>query len=296
MKKISIYSVILFLAMIFPAFAAPPAPPVVEEIVIATGKSAGTYHKIFTDIAAAVSSPPLRAIPDGDSITNLEMLMNNKCNLAFVQMDILFAKKMIENDPEIDSVKTFMTLYPAEVHFITAANNSYINKFSDLGNKRIGVFGGANYSIKVLVAKTGVRPIQITEYPDPKTLVAALASGNVDAIVAAGGQPIEWVRSLDRSYKFVPFDRFDQVKDVYSRSVLDYSNMTGSGAATVAVQSLIVTLDYKTKKRVESLSNFRKTLFANIDEIRETTGSHKKWRVINPRDKGAWQYFEGVKK
>lgn len=282
--------ILLALALVLYASVALAAGPQ-GEIVVATGKGGGTYSQIYKDIQAVNTTHTLKEIPDGDSITNLELLMSNGCNLAFVQMDILYAKKMVENDPEIDAVKTFMTLYPAEIHFIALSNNPYVNNYSDIANKKVGIFGGAKYSMKVLGAKTNVRPMITNEYDNPKALIAALDKGEIDVAVAAGGQPIAWIKALNKNYKFVNFDRFDSVRDIYSRAVLDYSTVSNSGCATPAVQSLIVTLDYKTKKKIDLITSFRKSLFANIDEIRETTGSHKKWRVINPRDKGYWPYY-----
>lgn len=263
-----------------------------QPLTVSTGVESGTYHRFFNEITQVCSNPPLVARPSKGSRENIDNLLGNIANLGIVQSDVLFARKIIDNDQEVDNIKTLMVLYPEEVHFITKSNNQYIHKFSDLGNKKVAAWGGSVITGWVVFARSGVRPIQFRDVPGPNEAMAMLDKGEIDAILAVGGQPLGWLRNATAPYKLVPFDRFEQVKDVYDAAVLSYSNLNQSGIKTITTQAILVTMNYRTKDKIAAVTALRQCITEKLEEIRETTGTHPKWRLVNPEFKGTWPFYE----
>lgn len=271
-----------------------------EGLVISTGGEGGTYNKFFNEMLKVCQAPPLNewrgkdSKPSSGSVVNLDNLLSNQANVAFMQMDVLYAKRFIDDVTDADNLKTLMVLYPESVH-IVAKNNNFINSFSSLGNKKVGAWGGSIVTARVLFAKTNTRPYQLREYPDKDTAMKAFWNDkdSLDAVIAVGGQPLAWVKDLNpQQYKLVPFDRTDPgVFEVYRQSTLNYGNL-GGAVKSISIDSSLVTRDYKSKQKVQDLTGFRKCIVENLDTLRETTGNHPMWEKVDPNDKGKWPYYE----
>lgn len=288
MKRSSLW-LALFLAL------AAAAPSRGQELIIASGGEKGTYHAFVQQMQQACAEPALRETlsPQG-TVTNIDWLKNNQVSLAIVQADGLWADKMINNDPEADRIKTLMVLYPEEVHIFANASNGYVQKFSDLGNKRIGVKGGSTITARVLFAKAGLQPIQVVTLAKEEDGFASLDQNKLDALIFVGGKPLGYVKALPPRYKLLPFDRTSQVLDVYQTAVLTYPNLGAQGVQTVAVQSLLVTRDFKTPEKRAQVVALRNCIIEKLDQIRDTTGSHAKWGLVDPKEKGKWPYYEAA--
>lgn len=291
MRKFWMLVNIVVLCALTVTFAVAQQPTYVP-LTVTTGVETGTYYRFAREIAQACPQPPLTLNASKGSLENLDRLLGNEAHLAFVQADALIARKVIDNDPEVDRVKTFMTLYPEEVHLI-ASGNQFVKTFTDLGNKKVAVYGGSTITSRVLFAKSGFRPIRILTYGTPTEAVQALDKREVDAILGVGGQPLAWVRGLDASYRLVPIEASPQIVQAYQTTSLSYSNLADTGRVrTVAVLSLIATIDYKTAAIRQSLGKLRECLSSKLVQLQEGLGSHPKWRLVDPASKGPWPYFE----
>ncbi|HWP61028.1 MAG TPA: hypothetical protein VN495_00280, partial [Candidatus Paceibacterota bacterium] len=135
---------------------------------------------------------------------------------------------------------------------------------------------------------------QPVESEDQKTAFAALASDQIDAILAVGGQPLAWISELSRDYKLLEIpDRFAKQMDAaYDRATLSYRNLAQDGISTVSTMSLLVTRNYASAKRVEQLLSLRQCAADHLDDIRDTNGTHPKWQVIDPTKDSKWQMFK----
>lgn len=284
MKKTVLFTFAILVLVVCSAFAG--------ELVVTTGGSKGTYKAFYDQISKVCSAPALTEMPSSGSVKNLENLLDNKANIGFVQEDVLFASKIIDNNPDIDTIKVLMTLYPEEVH-ILALNTSVIRKFSDLGNKRVASFGGGYVTSEVLFGRTGVRHSgPIYQARDENEARAWLDQGRVDAIIAVGGQPLDWVKALPSKYHLVEFNMFDKVNDIYQMTTLnDYSNLRQSGVKTIATHSNLVTVNYETAGKVADLMELKGCINANLGVLKETTGNHKKWRQVRKGEASKWPMY-----
>jgi hypothetical protein len=55
--------------------------------------------------------------------------------------------------------------------------------------------------------------------------------------------------------------------------------------------ALLITREYKTPKFVAALRKFRQCFFDNLDELKETPGTHKAWQKVDPANHGRWPWY-----
>lgn len=276
----------------------PASSESLDTLVVTTGGATGTYARFFNETLKVCAQPPLtewkgkQGQSSDGSRTNIDNLLGNTANVGFVQTDALFARKTIDNDPEVERIKVLLTLYPEEVHILTRSPN--IHRFSDLGNKRVRAWGGSHLTGLVLFYKTGVKPAQFFPVPNSDAAVTQVDKGDADAIISVGGQPLDWVLNLPPGWKIIPFDLVERVRDVYDVATVTYKNLSPTGIKTVTTQSLLVTMDYRSKPKVEALTALRRCILANLDTLRETTGNHPKWRLVSEKNESVWPAYAPV--
>lgn len=288
MKKL-ILAFILAVAMAFTAYA--------EEVIITSGGSKGTYYPMVTQVQQACSSPTIRNLESKGTIENIDRMLNNEATAAIVQIDGLYARKLIDNDQEVDRIKKVMDLYPEEVHFLASYDNPYIYKFSDLGNKRWGVKmnSGSLITARVLSAKTRVMPMEVIQLQSDEEGLQKLDAKQIDVLITVGGKPLPLVKNLPGRYKLVPFDMAPQVADIYQTATLSYPNLSANSVPTVSVMSVLVTMDYKTAEMRNAVRGLKACIVDRLPLLQEKPGSHPKWRMVNPDyDRTKWPKYAGL--
>lgn len=296
-------SILFGVGTVTPSFAQ-PAPAAVQaqafeagpaDLIVKGGTGNGTYDVLFDQMAKVCTTPSLQKTASKGTLEALDDIMNNRANLAFVPLDVLYGKKLIEQDPLIDNIRVFMPLYNAELHIIARRMDPNVNGFMDLGNKRVGAFGSGYITSRILLGKAGLRPISLQNYDSEQAALNALTRNEIDAVFIVVGQPATWATKLDgKTYKLLPFDRFDIATRAggYSQSTLRYMNLSSTAVKTVSVTVNLITYNYDSKKKVNDLSMLKKCLSENISDLRETTGNHPKWREINPNATSDWPMFK----
>jgi TRAP transporter TAXI family solute receptor len=270
-----------------------------KPLIVSTGDPSGTYVRFFSEMIRACPQPALQGMTSKGSLENVERLENNQVNLAFAQIDVLYAKKLIEHDPLVEQVRTFLILYLEEVHIlIPSSSATSIRVFSDLAGKRVGTYGGGSITSRILFSMINVTPASLQDLPGPTEAVQALG-GTIDAVIGVGGKPLPWVAALNANYKLVPFTRemYEKVSNIYFPGRLEYSNLDQVGPVpTIGVPSMLITKDYKSPEITKSLLQLRGCIFKNLAALRETVGNHPKWGQVDPANIGPWPYFGGAPK
>lgn len=291
-----------------------------DELLLrwAVGGTSGTYWKFAKQIEEACPGKvDFGEVPDGNggvkylyaetsgSGENLKRLTKNIVSMAFVQSDTLFMAEVGEGNKLIrDQVRTFMMLYPEEVHMVALKGASF-SKFSQLGGRRVGVWGGSKDTLEWLRSRTGIMPVLnvVEGIPAQKKAPVDVAfdllnQGRIDMVFAVGGQPLGSMEALPKNtYKLIEFDlmRKEVLEAGYEPTQLtEYTNFVNSGVRTIAVQAMIVTRNYKSAKMMQPVLALRKCVVDKYDEIRETPGNHAKWEMVRLDTKGPWPYFEGA--
>lgn len=303
MKKLNL---IAFAAVLsFAGCAAQPA--FAQSLKVATGGATGTYSKMLKEIGATCGSlVTITEQPTSGSIENVNLIVGNQVNAAFVQTDVLHYRAATE---DLGGIKTLLALHPEEVHLVTIDGPQKaegimskvglgdkvvaLNTVKDLKDRTVGAAGGSFITAQVIRLQSEVN-FKTVEFPDNKALLAALAAGKVDAALMVGGSPLGAVAELKGGYKLLTFpdDVTAKLKNVYRPARLNYSNINARGIATVATDALFVTREYKTAKFVDALSKLRGCIIDNLYDFKESTGMHPKWQLVDAGNKGKWPYYE----
>lgn len=280
-----------------------------DAFVVSTGdaKAGSTYSKVFNEFAKVCSKAghPLAELTSTGSLMNLDNLSSNKVNAAIMQADLLAFTKA--TDPaKVANIKTLVTLYPEELHFIARGDvkkeggvlgfggtKVTFNTLNDLAGRPVGAVGGSVLSGRVVAAQSGLN-FQIAEFPNNDALKAALLEGKVDSILVVGGAPHGLVTSLDQRFKLlsVPADMQKKLGGVYAPTKLSYSNLNQAGVDGLTTQSILVTRTYRAPAMLATLSKIRECFVNEVPNLADSRGSHPKWQLVDVADKGKWEWYD----
>ncbi len=280
-----------------------------QQLIVATGSAEGTYSKLFKEMIGQCSGSGLSMIERNStgSIENLNNLLGNQINAAFIQTDVLFARA---NRDDLGNVKTLVALHPEEVHFVAPVNSGIksggvvgfggsaivFSNIADLQNYKVGAAGGSVVSANLIRLQSEIA-YQVVEYADNKAALTGLAAGEIQAVVMVGGAPLGAVEALGPSYKLLSINEstYNKLKGVYRQARLSYNkpnSLKADGVSTIATDALLVTREYKTEKFITGLSKFRSCVLNALPELQETTGTHPKWQTIKADNKGKWAWYD----
>lgn len=293
-----------------------------QTFKVATGGSKGTYAAMLKEVQQYCGSElSITEVPSSGSMENINSLIGNQVNGAFVQADVLFYRNRTES---LANVKTLMALHPEEVHVVAltqAKEQTLIDKgtcvagkcfgqksapavyksVEDLSGYTVGAWGGSVITAQVIRLQSEI-PFKVVEFNNDKEALNALADGSIQAILAVGGSPLGFIRDLGKGVKLLGFTESTQerLKGVYNKARLNYTNVTdGLGVSTVSTNALFVVWDYKKNPKViESLGKLRSCVFNKLGELQETTGTHPKWKLVadaqltDATQRGKWVWYE----
>jgi TRAP-type uncharacterized transport system substrate-binding protein len=276
-----------------------------QQLKVATGGATGTYSAMLKQASQLCgTSIALTEQNTSGSMENINLLVGNQVNAAFVQTDVLYFRARTE---DLGGVKTLVALHPEEVHVLALAESLIkeggvvgigakpiqLATVKDLAGRRVGAVGGSAITAQVIRLQAEIG-FNVVEFPDNKALINGLQSGAADAGVLVGGAPLGAISELKGGWKLLPFpeDVVNRLKSVYRPARLNYAGIGQMGVNTIATDALFVTREYKTAKFVDALGKFRGCLLAGLDELKESTGMHPKWQAVDPTNKGKWPYYE----
>lgn len=285
------------------------------ELKVATGEctkdSCSTYVNMFRELKQRCTGDlVLTEVPSKGSVESVDRLLNNELNAGIVQTDVLFWRKRNE---DLNNVFTLVALHPEEVHFVAPVNSGLkeggigvgsiklkqtavtINTIDQLVGYRVGAVNGSGSFVTArLIRAEGNVNYEVVPFDSSDKLKAALENGDIQAAVYVGGAPLPAVSAYGSGYKLLSAspDLVAKLKDIYRSATLNYSALNASGIKTLATEANLVTRGYKTPKMVAALSAFRSCALAQIPEIKEATGTHKKWQAVEVDNRGKWQWYE----
>lgn len=300
------FAMLLSAVLAIPALAADPG-----QIVIATGSGAGTYNKMLAEFAPLCTGVTIVGQTSAGSVANLDALIGNQINAAFVQEDVLFSRAM-KPGANLGNVKSLFAFHPEEVHFVALAQSKVLvegdgvlgrfkkqpkvfTSVTDLESFRVGAVAESGSAVTAdLFRRQSEIGYKVVEFDKVDTLVGALTRGEVEAIVLVGGQPLGDVAKLGPEFKLLTVSEAIQkrVSGVYAPANVSYSKMKASGVPTVATRAVLATRSYKSGPMLASIAAVRACLMANVASLQDTTGTHPKWQQVDPADHGRWAWYE----
>jgi hypothetical protein len=279
-----------------------------QSLVVATGDQKLTYSRMFKELQSRCGSVQLQEVPSNGSNANLDMLEQNKVNAAIVQTDALFWRARSEDD--LNNVRTVVALFPEEVHFVARADGVHeggmslggfsiggkqvvFNNIGDLNGRNIGAVGGSALTAEVVKALAKIN-YNIITFNSNDEASQALQAGKIDAFVAVGGAPLSTVASLDNRFKLLTVtpQQAAALSKVYKPARVSYGNLGQRGVETVATEALLVSRVYNSAQKIDQLKRLRACEAQALPDLKDTTGTHPKWQVVQAGNKGLWSYYD----
>lgn len=276
-------------------------------LLIADDSSTGTYKQFLKEISGFTSGVInfVETPPDHGAVGNLEQLVNNQAQAAFLHSDVIVFRSRTK---DLSKFKTLLALFSEEVHFVAKTDSGKkvggawgiggktleLRDISDLNDTtKVGAAGGGYITAQVIKFQTQLG-YEAVKYDKGADVIAALNRGEIDAGVFVGGAPVPTIDKLGPEYKILPIpDRLvDNLKSVYHPATVTYTSMRPEGVRTVAADALLVAREYKTPKFIAALKAFRETFNAHLEELQETPGTHPKWSEVDPDNHGTWPWME----
>jgi len=255
-----------------------------------SGGVTGTYVRIAADLADALDDGyDMRVLPiiGKGSVRNIEDLMLLRgIDVAIVQSDVLDFYKRANLVPNIANRIRYITrLYDEEVHVLAKSEHRTID---DLAGKRVnfGTEGSGTFMTAGIVFEDLGLDVEITSHPEPIAL-EQLRSGEIDALVFVGGQPLKLIADVNRDEGLhlvaIPPER---IKAAYVPSELTaeaYPQLIDSGepVQTIAVTAVLAAYNWDPgHPRRDKLNRFVERLYTNFDRLLEPP-FHPKWQEVD---------------
>jgi TRAP transporter TAXI family solute receptor len=224
---------------------------------IATGGESGVYHAYGDALASALRrrlKVSVTVIPSGGSVDNINLLRNDRADIAFVQNDIMTyaydGTNIFSTAEPFKGFSAIAGLYPETCQIIARRD---IDGISDLRGRRVSVGhegSGTELNAKQILDAYGMSYADIdVDHLSFGASVAAFRDGRVDAFFCTAGVPTPAIVELAASGEA----RILSVGDAHARSLISqypyYSQQTipkgaypgiGEEAETVAVKAALV--------------------------------------------------------
>lgn len=303
MKKLHITITLAVVAL----FYAVAFTPVVfaQQLQVATGGAGNTYSSMFKQLAAKCGNDvALLETNTSGSQDNINRLVGNQVNAAFVQSDVLYLRARTE---ELGNVKTLLALHPEQVHIVARAvsgikeggvlgvggKDVVLTDITHLAGRRVGAAGGSQVTAQVIRLQSEI-PFVVQPFDKDADAIKALGEGQVDAVILVGGAPLGSVAAMGPQFKLLGVSppTIEKLKGVYRPARLNYSKLGAAGVPTVSTDALFVTREYKTARMTDGLAKLRMCALASLDDLKETTGTHPAWQGVDGANKGKWAWYE----
>lgn len=259
-------------------------PAAQKFINIATGGTSGTYFPLGGALADILNKnvPGCNASAQstGASVANVNLLQQNKVDIAFIQNDIAYyaanGTEMFK-DKKVSSLRGLATLYPETVQIVTL-KKSGITDVADFKGKRIAVGAagsGTEANARQITAAYGIKYDDIkVQYLSFGEAASALKDGNVDAAFVTAGHPTAAIQDIatQNEVVLVPVaaDKADALIKQYPfyTKVVINANTYANQAADVPAVAVKCTLAVTDKMDADTAYGVAKALYGNLDRMK----------------------------
>jgi branched-chain amino acid transport system substrate-binding protein len=260
-----------------------------NTVMMMTGAFDGTYVQIGADLASVLDDGRnFRVLPvvgRGSVQAIADILFLKGVDVGIVRTDTLdyLEKKGYANN--IKGQLAYITkLYNEEMHVLAP---KAIRTLNDLDGKTVAVDlpdGGTFVTAITVFERLGIKPHFL--YIEPRIALEKLRRGEIDAMIAVEGKPIDLLQQLDeQNLHLVPVDYVASMQEAYlpaQFTAQDYPNLVAKGARvdTIAAAAVLVAFNWSpTSDRYRRLSLLVDALFGKIKELQKPP-YHPKWREV----------------
>jgi len=304
----SLIVVVMLVAITFTgAFAEDP-------LTLATGNPKATYSMMFRNLATYC--PMVKEYNDTTGgFDNLNLIMTKKVNMGIVPEDVMEMAR--RTDPNVaKNVRGLVGLHYNSLHIVIMKDGSaskggwfsrigiggdnrmVIQDLRDLRGKKIGCFGSAIVTGEFLNERLQAG-LQLVRMKSPAEATGMLKSGEVVAVFATAGWPIEWIDDLDpNTFTLASLDEsyVKKLGEPYKLVKLNYPKLGAMGIITAAPRNIVAVWNYSSASKVSQILAFKQCLLDNLQDIKEMNGSHPSWNDAENPDEFTWLKYDPVVK
>jgi branched-chain amino acid transport system substrate-binding protein len=273
-----------------------------NTVSLMTGSFGSTYAQMGADLASVLDNgTSLRILPvmgRGSVQAVADILLLRGVDAGIVRKDTLAYLDRKDFAKDIRNQFVYVAkMFNEEMHVLAPKT---ITSVRDLDGKTVVVDlpDSSTFVTAINVFdRLGIRPHLI--YQEPRLAVDMLRKGEVDAIVAIEGKPVQWLNQItDRNLHLVPVDYAKPLQEEYLPSKLasaDYPNLIAEGGSieTVAAEAVLASYNWAPNSdRYRRLALLVDTMFDKVAQLQRPP-FHPKWKELAPRATVAgWTRFK----
>ncbi|SEQ81794.1 TAXI family TRAP transporter solute-binding subunit [Piscibacillus halophilus] len=247
---------------------------------IATGGSSGPYNIIATTLSEVYTDElnvNSRTQTTGASVENINLLKEEKVEMAFVMSDVL--SQAVEGtesfDAPVENVQQIATLYPNYVQVVTTADSG-IETLDDLEGKRVAVGdqnSGVEVNARTLLEGHGITYDDIeVDYLGYAEAADGLRSGQIDAAFLTSGLPnssvLELAESVDLKIVTIEKEKVEEIAQDKEYFVsLEIPEGTYDNEEPIETAAIMNALVVRSDLSEDDVYKLTETLFNNLDQL-----------------------------
>jgi branched-chain amino acid transport system substrate-binding protein len=275
-----------------------------NTVSLMTGSFGSTYAQVGADLSSALDNgTSLRILPvmgRGSVQAVSDILLLRGVDAGIVRKDTLSYLDRKDFAKDIRNQFVYIAkMFNEEMHVLAPKT---ITSIKELDGKTVVVDlpDSSTFVTAINVFdRLGIRPHLL--YLEPRLAVDMLRKGEVDAIVAIEGKPVQWLNQItDRNLHLLPVEYARPLHDEYLPSKLassDYPNLVAEGAyvETISAEALLASYNWAPNSdRYRRLSLLVDSLFDRVTELQKPP-FHPKWKELALRATvSGWTRFKAA--
>ena len=260
-----------------------------NTVTLMTGSFGSTYAQIGADLSSVLDNGAnLRVLPvlgRGSVQAVSDILLLKGVDAGIVRKDTLAYLERKDFANNIRNQFVYVTkMFNEEMHVLAPRT---IRSLKDLDGKTVVVDlpDASTFVTSINVfERLGIKPHLL--YIEPRLALEMLSKGEIDAIVAVEGKPLQWLSQVrDPNLHLVPVGYEKPLQEEYLPSTLssaDYPNLISDGAAvdTIAAEAVLASYNWQpTSDRYRRLSLLVESFFTRIAQLQRPP-FHPKWKEV----------------
>ncbi len=275
-----------------------------NTVSLMTGSFGSTYAQIGADLASVLDNGTnLRVLPvlgRGSVQAVADVLLLKGVDAGIVRKDTLAYLERKDFANNIRNQFVYVAkMFNEEMHVLAPRT---IRSMKDLDGKTVVVDlpDASTFVTSINVfERLGIRPHLL--YIEPRLAVDMLRKGEIDAIVAVEGKPLQWLSQVnDPNLHLVPVEYEKSLNEEYLPSKFtsaDYPNLVSDSAPvdTIAAEAVLAAYNWQpTSDRYRRLALLVDSLFGRIAQLQRPP-FHPKWKEVAMKAPVAgWTRFQAA--
>jgi branched-chain amino acid transport system substrate-binding protein len=275
-----------------------------NTVSLMTGSFGSTYAQMGADLSSVLDNGTnLRILPvmgRGSVQAVADILLLRGVDAGIVRKDTLSYLDRKDFAKDIRNQFVYVAkMFNEEMHVLAPKS---ISNVRDLDGKTVVVDlpDSSTFVTAINVfERLGIRPHLV--YQEPRLAVDQLRKGEVDAIVAIEGKPVQWLSQItDRNLHLVPVDYAKTLQEEYLPSKMtsqDYPNLVPESGPveTVAAEAVLASYNWAPNSdRYRRLALLVDTMFDKVSQLQRPP-FHPKWKELAPRATvSGWTRFKAA--